>query len=81
MGLAIPEKASLDLSNDLFKKTRPTQRAPDPRKSTGTIVVGVCAFSGSLCGLELVPSKWRYLIPPTSGYPLKGAYASRWATK
>jgi len=26
----------------------PTQRAPDPRKSTGTIVVGVCAFSGTV---------------------------------
>jgi len=44
-----------------------TPRAPDPRKSTGTIVVGVGAFSGSWRGLELVPSKRRYLVPPTSG--------------
>ena len=32
-----------------------------------TRLVGVCAFSGSLRGLKLVPSKWRYLVPPTSG--------------
>jgi hypothetical protein len=35
----------------------PTQRAPDPRNSTGASVVGVGAFSGSLSGLELVPIK------------------------
>jgi uncharacterized membrane protein YgdD (TMEM256/DUF423 family) len=29
-------------------------------------LVGVCAFSGSLRGLKLVPAKWRSLIPPTS---------------
>jgi hypothetical protein len=44
-------------------------------------VVGVCAFSGSLYGLEWVPIKWRYLIPSTS--PHQGANAtgnaSRWA--
>jgi hypothetical protein len=28
-----------------------------------------CAFSSSLRGLKLVPSKRRYLVPPTSGYP------------
>jgi hypothetical protein len=33
-------------------------------------VVGVGAFSGSFLGLELVPSKRRCLVPPTSGYPL-----------
>jgi len=32
-----------------------------------TRLVGVCAFSGTLHGLELVPSKWRCLVPPTSG--------------
>jgi hypothetical protein len=37
--------------------------APDPRKSTETMVVGVCAFSGSFCGLRLVPAQWRYLVP------------------
>ena len=26
----------------------------------------ICAFSGSLCGLKLVPSKRRCLVPPTS---------------
>jgi hypothetical protein len=31
-----------------------------------TRLVGVCAFSGILCGLRLVLSKWRCLIPPTS---------------
>ena len=41
-----------------------TERAPDPRKNTETVVVGVGAFSGSLCGLELVPSKWGCLVPP-----------------
>jgi len=25
------------------------------------------AFSSSLRGLKLIPAKWRYLIPPTSG--------------
>jgi len=29
--------------------------------------VGVCAFSSRLRGLELVPSKSRYLVPPTRG--------------
>jgi hypothetical protein len=46
---------------------RLTQRAPDPRKSTETMVVGVAAFSGTLCGLKLAPAKWRSLVPPTSG--------------
>ncbi len=32
-----------------------------------TRLVGVCAFSGSLVGSKLVPSKWRDLVPPTSG--------------
>ena len=29
--------------------------------------LGLCAFSGLFRGLELVPSKWRCLVPPTSG--------------
>ena len=57
-------------------KSVPTQRAPDPRTSTGVVMVGVCTFSGTLCGLELVPSKWRYLISPTS--TPEGHNASRW---
>ena len=32
-----------------------------------TRLVGVCAFSSSFRGLRLVPSKWRCLVPPTSG--------------
>ena len=49
-----------------------------PAKNAGAMVVGVCAFSSSLFGARLVPSKWRYLVPPrriepveiTSGYRL-----------
>jgi len=37
-----------------------------PAKSAGAMVVGVCAFSSSWRGLELVPAKWRCLVPPTS---------------
>jgi hypothetical protein len=43
--------------------------APEPRKSTETMVVGCSAMrtpfgqSGSLCGLKLVPSKRRCLAP------------------
>ena len=32
-----------------------------------TRLLGVAAFSDSFRGLELVPVKWRYLVPPTSG--------------
>jgi uncharacterized membrane protein YgdD (TMEM256/DUF423 family) len=35
------------------------------------MVVGVRAFSGSLCGLKLVPSKWRPLIPPRRIEPVE----------
>jgi uncharacterized membrane protein YgdD (TMEM256/DUF423 family) len=38
-----------------------------PAAYAPAMVVGVAAFSGSLRGLELVPVKWRYLVPPTSG--------------
>ena len=31
-----------------------------------TIVVGLCAFLGSLRGLELIPTKWCYRVPHTS---------------
>jgi len=34
--------------------------------NAGAGVVGVCAFSGTLRGLKLIPVKWRYLVPPTS---------------
>jgi len=46
---------------------RDLRRAPEPRKSTGAIVVGVGAFSSSLRGLKRIPAKWRCLVPPTSG--------------
>src|SRR5687768_3839261 len=32
-----------------------------------TRLVGVCAFSSRLHSLELIPLKWRCLVPPTSG--------------
>ena len=32
-----------------------------------TRLVGVAAFSSRFLGLKLVPSKWRGLVPPTSG--------------
>jgi hypothetical protein len=37
-----------------------------PANTACTRLVGVCAFLGSLRGFELVPIKWRYLVPPTS---------------
>ncbi|HSJ85707.1 MAG TPA: hypothetical protein VK909_00755, partial [Anaerolineales bacterium] len=52
----------------------PTQRARDPRENAGAGVVGVCAFSGSLRGLELVPANRHYLVPPPS--PHQGASAT-----
>jgi len=48
-------------------KMRLTQRAPDPRQRAAGAMVGLAAFSGSLRGLELVLSKRRSLVPPTSG--------------
>jgi hypothetical protein len=51
-----------------------------PAAYAGAMVVGVGAFSSWLYGLELVPAKWRCLVPPTS--PHQGAdatgNASRW---
>jgi hypothetical protein len=38
-----------------------------PNKACTPRLVGVYAFSGTLCGLERVPAKWRGLVPPTSG--------------
>jgi hypothetical protein len=57
------------------------RRAPDPRQPRyratgagerrghggGTAALRRARFSGSLHGLKLVPLKWRYLVPPTSG--------------
>jgi nudix-type nucleoside diphosphatase (YffH/AdpP family) len=38
-----------------------------PANKACTRLVGVGAFSGSLCGSKLIPSKWRCLVSPTSG--------------
>ena len=54
-----------------------TQRAPDPRTNTGIAMVGVCAFSGSLYGLELVPL--HSVLSSRPPVPLKGHNAHRWA--
>ena len=37
-----------------------------PAKYAGAMVVRVCAFLSRSRGLKLVPSKWRYLVPPAS---------------
>lgn len=54
---------------------RDPRRAPDPRTNAGAtlaphcvwcsagVVVGVGAFSGSLLGSKLGPTKWRHLVP------------------
>ena len=60
-----------------LKECRRTQRAPPSAGSGG--LVGVGAFSGSLRGLELVPSKWCSLVPPTS--TPQGHNAHRWAAE
>jgi UDP:flavonoid glycosyltransferase YjiC (YdhE family) len=44
-----------------------------PGQTTPGQVVGVAAFLGSLCGLELVPTKYRYLVPPTSAHQAASA--------
>ncbi len=77
------QQAMADLSGILKKGESYEQKAANtactrpPTKSVGAVVVGVCAFSGTLCGLKLVPLKWRCLVPPTS--TPKGHNAHRWA--
>src|SRR5215216_132780 len=57
--------------------------ALSPWESTRTAVVGLppvgtaCAFLSIFLGLELIPRKWRYLVPPTS--TPEGHNANRWA--
>ncbi len=41
---------------------RPTMCAPDPRKNTETMVVGVNAILSTLGGLKFVPAKWCCLV-------------------
>jgi hypothetical protein len=43
------------------------QRSVSAPNTACTRLVGLCAFSVTLRGLRLVPSKWRSLVPPTSG--------------
>jgi len=35
-------------------------------------VLEVCAFAGSFLDLNVVPTKWRYLVPPTMAGSLQG---------
>jgi hypothetical protein len=44
-------------------RLRPTTQA----NTACTRRVGLCAFSGSVRGLKLVPAKWLFLVPPTRG--------------
>jgi len=49
-------------------KPQKVERSTKEQPNTAcTRRVGVCAFSGSLRGLKLVPSKRRSLVPPTRG--------------
>jgi hypothetical protein len=51
----------------------PTQRAAEPRTSSGAIVVGVTAFSGSLCGLKLVRQSGVVSSRPPAGNASRSA--------
>jgi hypothetical protein len=55
-----------NLEESLMIPKLPNNACTRTPKSIGTGVVGVGAFSGSLCGLMLVPVKRRYPVPPTS---------------
>ena len=59
-------------NNQSRESETPNNACTRPRTNIRVVMVGVCALSSSFRGLELVPSKWRYLVPPTSN-------ASRWA--
>src|SRR5688572_29419697 len=62
-------------TNKAYPKTCPTATRSHggSRLHANTRLVGLppvgtaCAFPGALRGLKLVPSKWRCLVPPTSG--------------
>jgi hypothetical protein len=64
-------------SNKVVESDKRTQAntacTRSPANYAGAMVVGVCAFSSSLAGLELVPSKWRCLVPPQAGNANRGA--------
>jgi hypothetical protein len=56
-----------EIAQKLMEHSKLKVLPKSPPNTACTRLVGVCAFSGSLRGLRLVPSKWRYLVPPTSG--------------
>src|SRR6266498_5636967 len=68
---AFPDMRSRSLNKRSISKNVPDRNPSGLRLHANTRLVGLAAFSGSLCDLELVPSKRRYLIPPTS--PHQGA--------
>ena len=68
---AFPDMRSRSLNIYSVSKNVPDRNPSGLRLHANTRLVGLAAFSGSLCDLELVPSKRRYLIPPTS--PHQGA--------
>jgi hypothetical protein len=74
---SVPEYACPfpEQTEHIQKRARP--QSVGLRFHANTRLVGLAAFSGSLFGLELVPIKWRYLVPPTS--TPKGHNANRWA--
>ena len=49
----------------VFVISQESRRSESAPNTACTRQVGVCAFSSSLCDLKLIPSKSRYLSPPT----------------
>jgi len=47
--------------------SRENLRSKNAPNTACTRRVGRAAFSGTLRGFKLIPSKWRYLVPPTRG--------------
>jgi hypothetical protein len=61
-------EVSFNLQFVLNKMPPNTACTQPPHEHRGySIGVGVCAFYELFLGLKLVPSKQRYLVPPTSG--------------
>ncbi len=57
------ERYAMKVACTVLRGGRGSNASPLPDHRTG----GSCAFSGTLCGLKLVPIKWRCLVPLTSG--------------
>jgi len=55
----------------LIKMTAKFRKAETAPNTACTRRVGVAAFSSRLRGLELVPAKWRSLIPPRRIEPVE----------